>query len=363
MTAPDTRIVIQDKAREIFAAPDVFSQFEVILSRDTNSYLQSAMIVISDNPNLLECTPQSLVKSALRSASLGLSLDPALRQAYMIPRKVKGVLTACFQPHYHGLYDLAVRTNKYRNISVMPIYEGEQVFENMQTGIHVWQTDTGLTASPMQRDGLQLRNVTSGKQNSPVIGYLGYFKTFKGFEKSVWMTIKEIHAHAQKWAPDNYKSQYGAWQDEKKRPYMEMKTVFLALSKFMDLSGSDNSKLKEAIEAETIDSVAENIEETLPGEIVQTAERPEATYHDTPDVIEWKPAQIQAMIKAGAGSAFAAKGRLGLSCLLADATDDQIQSWGWFYTEKRGDPNDKANKVTSSEAAEYANGKWNEVAK
>lgn len=264
----------KETAIELFKSPDILSKFEAVRGKyGANSYVQSALIVIADNPKLLECTPKSLVKSTLRSASLGLSLDPVARQAYLIPRsqKVKATKSApehyetvaCFQPHYHGLFDLAVRTNKYRTINVSPIHEGERVYLDVSTGLHRFSSGNVLATPNPDITGLHdgYREVTSGKPKSKIIGYLGYFKTNKGFEKTVWMTTEEIHEHAKTWAPDNYNSQYGAWKDEKKRPTMEMKTVFIALSKFMDLSGDE--KLQEAIRAElnTDDAIEAETEE------------------------------------------------------------------------------------------------------
>lgn len=248
---------VKEIAVVLFNKPEIKAKFQPILGAGTDAYIQSALLCISDNPKLLECTPQSLVKSALRSATLGLSLDPALRQAFMIPRynkQAKGQV-AYFQPHYNGLYNLAQRTGKYRAINVSPIHEGEQVFENVQTGLHGYRPAgyNALAVPNNQISGLDSgwRDVTSGKNEKPIIGYLGYFKTMDGLEKSVYMTVKEIHEHAQKWAPENYNSDYGAWKDPKKRPTMEMKTVFLALTKFMDLSGERNAILRQAIEADT----------------------------------------------------------------------------------------------------------------
>lgn len=248
---------VKELAIKIFSRPEVIEKFQPILKKGTEAYIQSALLCITDNPKLLECTPQSLVKSVLRSATLGLSLDPALRQAFIIPRwnKQLNSQVAYFQPHYNGLYNLASRTGKYRAINVSPIYEGEQVLENVQTGLHGYRpAGTNIVALPndqVSRLDSGYRDVTKGKPALKVIGYLGYFKTMDGLEKSVWMTVEEIHEHAQKWAPENYASQYGAWKDAKKRPTMEMKTVFLALTKFMDLSGERNAILREAIESES----------------------------------------------------------------------------------------------------------------
>ena len=268
-------IKVPEKINKVFTDSEVIEQFKTILNGGTNSFIQSAMIAIAASEDLMNCTPQSLVIGSLRSAALGLSLDPALRQAYLVPRPLNQIWTACFQPHYNGLYDLAVRTNRYKYISVSPIHKGETVLEDPLTGLHVYQLEgrQTLMAPNPGANGLhpELRDVTSGKNTDPVIGYLGYFQTLKGYQKSVWMTVKEIHAHALLWSPGSYKSSKGAWQDPKKVPIMEMKTVFIALSKFMDLSGEDNSKLREAINAtaeeEPITVEVEDVTESAPEEL------------------------------------------------------------------------------------------------
>lgn len=253
---------------EYIRKPETLSQFEQISGKGANSYVQSVAIAVKENPALLDCSYDSIVNSALRAASLGLSCDPSVRQAYIIPRskKVDGkyIKVAQFQPHYNGLYNLAQRTGKYRYISVNPIYEGETVYENVSTGLHVYAPPESKTLlmPDKGRDGLHTgyREVTSGKNPNKIIGYIGYFKTNKGFEKSVWMTVDEIEQHAKNYS-DSYSRDFSPWKDPKKRPTMQMKTVLIALLKWADLSGSENALLSQALDAE--------VEDTIEGETIQ----------------------------------------------------------------------------------------------
>lgn len=259
---------------EYIHKPDNIIEFERILGKGAEAYVQSVAISVKDNPALQECTYDSIVNAALRSASLGLSCDPSLRQAYIIPRskKVNGsyIKVASFQPHYNGLYNLAQRTGKYRCISVNPIYEGETVFENVQSGLHTYSNENSQTllAPDKSKEGLHTgyRNVTSGKNVNRVIGYLGYFKTNKGFEKTIWMTVEEIEKHAKNYS-DSYSKDFSAWKDPKKHPTMQMKTVLIALLKWADLSGSENALLTQALEAEA--------EDTIEGETTSVEYQPE----------------------------------------------------------------------------------------
>jgi recombination protein RecT len=258
MLNQQTQIIkVPEKVMAIFSDQSVIKDFESILHSGASSFIKSAMICIASSNDLMNCTPQSLASGALRSATLGLSLDPALRQAWLVPRPLNGVPTACFQPHYNGLYNLAVRTGLYRTINVTPIYNDEQIVQDPRTGLHYITSEGSNWVFKPHRDAQGLNNgyrdVTKGQSKNPIIGYFGYYLTRDGSEKTVWMTLPEIQAHAIKWSAGSYNSSKGAWQDPRKRPTMEMKTVFIALSKSMDLTGPNSEKLKAALEDDKLD--------------------------------------------------------------------------------------------------------------
>ena len=98
--------------------PNIVKKFEDVLgSRDAMPYVQSVLIAVADSESLRECTHNSILQSALRAASLGLSCDPAVKQAWLVPYNknvaskgspAKWVKVCQFQPHYMGLYNLAI---------------------------------------------------------------------------------------------------------------------------------------------------------------------------------------------------------------------------------------------------------------
>jgi len=256
-----------EKINVFMRKPETMERFEEILGRGYRTFVASALIIINSDKELQACTTMSLYKSTLRAASLELSLDQSLRQGWIIPRS-KNVGTkdnpnyvqeASFQPHYNGLRALAERTGKYRYINVSPVYEGQTVWLDQLTGIHNVALESGLLTDhePANRLRSERLAVTGGAPDKKVIGYIGYYETHRGTKKTVWMTIKEIHEHAKKWAGDAYTSKYGAWQDPKKRPVMEMKTVFIQLTKTMDLSGKENDKLRSVLSEEIVESEME----------------------------------------------------------------------------------------------------------
>lgn len=245
--------------------PDVITKFTDIMGEQGKSYVQSVLIAVTASPELMKCTNESVMRSALRAASLGLSCDPALKQAWLVPynKKVKvngsdqWVKEAQFQPHYKGLYTLAMRTGKYWNINVSPVYEGQRVLENPLTGLHVVQEDNGFVGKPSASNPAYIDVTVRRRKEMKVIGWIGYFKTKRGFEKSIWRSVGEIEDHAARFVKDYDKNPN--WSDPDKRPVMEMKTVLRELLSWADMSGTESSQLAEALQAdEPIDAQVED---------------------------------------------------------------------------------------------------------
>lgn len=227
-----------------------------------NQYIQSVLILVSGDDKLRECTPRSIQKAALRAASLGLSCDPATKQAWLIPynRNVgtrdnpKWVKEAQFQPHYLGLYNLAMRTGKYWVINVSPVYEGQRVLENPMTGLHAVMDSNGFVGEPKAYNPAYVDVTTRRAKDMKIIGWIGYFKAKKGNEKSIWMSCVDIDDYARikvkNYLDDKGRIKNENWADPEKRKTMEMKTVLRKLLAWADLSGQENAKLAEALQAE-----------------------------------------------------------------------------------------------------------------
>lgn len=240
--------------------PDVLARFTEMLGDSGKSYVQSVLIAVSASPELMKCTNESIFRSALRAASLGLSCDPAVKQAWLVPyyNGKKKQMEAQFQPHYRGLYTLAMRTGKYWQINVAPVYEGQRVLENTLTGLHAVHDESGLIGKPQASNPAYTDVTVRRRSQQKIIGWIGYFKTKKGFEKSVWMSAIEIDDHARKYVRDYDKNPN--WNDSDKRQVMEMKTVLRQLLSWADMSGSENSQLVEALQSdEPIEATAEDV--------------------------------------------------------------------------------------------------------
>lgn len=246
-----TAITVSDYMR----APARMKRFQDILGKGAEPYVQSVLITVAGNDDLQKCTPRSIYISALRSASLGLSLDPALKEGWLVPynrnigtkKNPNWVKEAQFQPHYKGLYKLAMRTGRYMHINVSAVYEGQHVMENPLTGMHA-VNDGKFLSEPQAYNPAYVDVTNRTKKDRKVIGWIGYYKMKNGAQKSVYMSVAEIKDHAQKYVK-NY-AENPNWNDPDKRSTMEMKTVLRELLSWADKSGGGDDQLYEAMLAD-----------------------------------------------------------------------------------------------------------------
>jgi recombination protein RecT len=228
------------KISKYLESDTVLSRFaKVVGAKNAESYIASVMITVKDSKQLQECHPESIYTSALRAATLKLSTDPATGQAHLVPYSGKCTL----QVGYKGLYDMAVRTGKYRYINVGPIYEGQIVEENQITGFH---------------------SISGSRTGNTIIGWIGAFEMnpergqSTGFGKTMYMTVEEIHEHAKRYSK-SYGYKDAPWQKE--TPKMERKTVLrLMLRRWGYFDPNDVQTLNEVeAEEEAIDGTATDI--------------------------------------------------------------------------------------------------------
>lgn len=108
----------------------VKNQIASIVGKSDGRFITSIISAVGTNPQLQECTNQSILSGALLGESLKLSPSPQLGQYYLVPfnNKKAGVKVAQFQLGYKGYIQLAIRSGQYRKINVTAIKEGELEF-------------------------------------------------------------------------------------------------------------------------------------------------------------------------------------------------------------------------------------------
>ena len=188
------------------------SRFKEILGKKAPGFISSILSVANGNTMLQNAEPQSVLNAAVIAATLDLPINPNLGYAAIVPYNDRKTRTcvAQFQLQYKGLVELCLRSGQFASLIDEVVYEGQLVKKNKFTGEYIFDEDA--------------------KKSDKVIGYMAYFRLVNGFEKTFYMTIEEVQAHAKKYS-QSYKSGYGVWADS--FDVMARKTVLkLLLSKY-----------------------------------------------------------------------------------------------------------------------------------
>ena len=204
MTGKELSTVKYTQIKQYARSEEIKTMFASFLGdREAEGYIYSVLIAVSQSEQLQQCSPESIMQSALRAATLGLSCDPSLGQAYLVPYGKEATLIT----GWRGIRDMALRTRQIACLNVDALYEGQEWEQDQLTG------KAKITGTPESREA---------------IGYFAYLKTFSQREHYLYMTLEEIDAHKRKYAK-GYNRAQSAWKTELVK--MSKKTVLSQLLK------------------------------------------------------------------------------------------------------------------------------------
>lgn len=207
MTTTTTNLPESTTLKSILDNPAVKSRFADVLKDKSAGFISSILSLAASNTNFSKCDPSSIVGAAAIAATLDLSINPSLGQAWIIPYGNK----AQFQIGYKGLVQLALRSRQYERMNVIEVKAGQLVKFNQLTE----ECEFDFT-----------------KDDGEVVGYAAFFRLTNGFEKVMYWNVARVLAHAKKHSK-TYGS--GPWQTD--FPGMAMKTLLkMILNKWGILS-------------------------------------------------------------------------------------------------------------------------------
>lgn len=159
---------------------------KVVGGKNSARFISSVISAVQTNPQLQECTNQSILSAALQGEALNLPPSPQLGYFFMVPfnNKKKGVKEAQFQLSAKGYKQLAMRSGQYLDIDVLYIREGEYLGRDKFTGKQKFEF--------IEDDDV--------RENTPIIGYLAYFEMLNGFKKQLFWTKAKMEKHADKYS-------------------------------------------------------------------------------------------------------------------------------------------------------------------
>lgn len=118
---PDSFLPIQDKFTSLVD--------KAVFDKECSFAIQHLM----KNPYLAGADRNSILMSVLNIAQIGLTLNPALKLAYLVPRRVNGNLECVLEPSYQGLVKLATDTGSVKNLYAHCIYDADTFSHTLGT--------------------------------------------------------------------------------------------------------------------------------------------------------------------------------------------------------------------------------------
>lgn len=249
---------------ETITNPRTQSYLTQVLAEKKSAFVNNITALVANNVNLQACEPMSLMYAGIKATALDLPLDANLGFAYVIPYKDNkaGKTVAQFQLGYRGFIQLAIRSGQFKTINVEVVKEGE---------LKNWDMLSGEIAFEPASD----------RETRKTIGYVAFFRLTNGFEKTLYMTVEKMEAHA-----SQYSQSYGSKYEKTKATSkwttdfdaMAKKTVLkLLLSKFAPLSvqmqsaiANDQAVFDQDGKPQYVDN-AHSVEDAVAEEIQQEA--------------------------------------------------------------------------------------------
>lgn len=177
---------------------------EVIGGENGQRFISSIVSAVNNNPQLAQCTNQSILSGALLGESLKLSPSPQLGQYYLVPfnDRQKGKV-AQFQLGYKGYIQLAIRSGQYKKLNVLAIKEGELIKFNPLT----------------EEIDVRLIEDEDIRENTSTIGYYAMFEYANGFRKAIYWSKTKMENHAKKYSAGysrdlQHGTQYTFWSKD-----------------------------------------------------------------------------------------------------------------------------------------------------
>lgn len=187
--------------------------------------------------------PHSILTGIMRAAALGLDLDPTLGQAWLVPRKVKGVDTAVFQVGYQGYLELTMRTGKVRRVEVERIYSND-TFEAVKG------SDAHLRFAP---DWFADRGTLTG--------WYALVELETGGTQWIVVSLEAMEGHRDDYAPKYNGKITGPWADHFEA--MADKTAFLQLVRWLPKSTEMATALSTDEDAQAVMSMVTPDEDVI----------------------------------------------------------------------------------------------------
>ena len=245
----------------------------VIGGKNGQRFISSIVSAVNNNPQLSECTNQSILSGALLGESLKLSPSPQLGQYYLVPFNDKNQgKVAQFQLGYKGYIQLAIRSGQYKKLNVLAIKDGELVrFDPLNEEIEV-----------------NLIQDEEEREKAETIGYYAMFEYTNGFRKALYWSKAKMEAHALQYSA-GYRAKKGYTFWEKDFDGMAYKTMLRQLISKWGIMSIDMQSAIDAdmavIKEDGTKEYVDNVPDVIDAEPVEEGEQ-KAEAKSNPDDVQ-----------------------------------------------------------------------------
>ena len=245
----------------------------IIGGKNGQRFISSIVSAVNNNPQLSECTNQSILSGALLGESLKLSPSPQLGQYYLVPFKDKNQgKVAQFQLGYKGYIQLAIRSGQYKKLNVLAIKDGELVrFDPLNEEIEV-----------------NLIQDEEEREKAETIGYYAMFEYTNGFRKALYWSKAKMEAHALQYSA-GYRAKKGYTFWEKDFDGMAYKTMLRQLISKWGIMSIDMQSAIDAdmavIKEDGTKEYVDNVPDVIDAEPVEEGEQ-KAEAKSNPDDVQ-----------------------------------------------------------------------------
>lgn len=101
---------------------EVSNEYKMNFNREAGFAIQ----ILTNNPYLMKCDANSVKDSIVNVALTGITLNPALKYAYLVPRKVKGDLKCILDISYMGMIKILTDAGAVKNVDAGVIYANDK---------------------------------------------------------------------------------------------------------------------------------------------------------------------------------------------------------------------------------------------
>lgn len=169
------------------------------------NFVANISSAVANNPQLQNCTAQTIISAGLMAESLNLPLAQSLGYAHLVPYGDKCQLII----GYKGYIQLAYRSGEYVYLNALPVYDGEFLGYDE------------FTAEP------KFKFLTNRDEiDSSPIGYMAGFELRSGARKVIYMSKKAVEKHGRRYSKA-YNSFWG--KDQESFDNQALKTVLRQL--------------------------------------------------------------------------------------------------------------------------------------